>query len=174
MADRLGDGLRRHGVAAGIKPQYGIAAALALAFTVSVFANLTAGLAVFTTLSFLEILQFGGGAVTFMKLAGLLLFLSWVASASSGVRSATANLISMSPALVVALVAFVSWSALSIAWSTVRGLAVTTSYSYLLDMLLIPIMVYAVRNRRQVQIIIAAFVLGAVLSGAYGSSTRCR
>ncbi len=157
------------GIAAGIKPQYGIAAALALAFTVSVFANLTAGLAVFTTLSFLEILQFGGGAVTFMKLAGLLLFLSWLASASSSsIRSATANLVSLYPALVIALVAFVSWSALSIAWSTQRGLAVTTSYSYLLDMLLIPIMVYAVRNQRQVQIIIAAFVLGAVVSGAYG------
>jgi putative inorganic carbon (HCO3(-)) transporter len=156
------------GIVAGVKPAYGIAGALAVSFMVGVFANLTAGVALFTTLSFLDVLQFGGGALTFMKLAGLLLFLSWFARASSAPRNTTRALMAEQPALVVAVIVFLSWTALSLAWATSRSSATTQTYSLVLDSLLIPIVFAAVNDRRDALIIVVAFIIGAVGSGAYG------
>jgi O-antigen ligase len=156
------------GIAAGVKPAYGIAGALAISFTVAVFANLTVGVALFTTLSFLDVLQFGGGAVTFMKLAGLLLFLSWFARASSAPRRTTRALMTEHPAIVVSVIVFLAWSALSMAWATSRSSVTTETYSLLLDSLLIPIVFAAVNERRDVVLIVIAFIIGAIGSAAYG------
>ena len=68
------------GVAAGVAPRYGVAAALGLTFAVAVIANVTLGMFLFTILSFLEIVNAGSGAVSFIKLAGLILFVSWFAA----------------------------------------------------------------------------------------------
>jgi len=156
------------GITSGVSPKYGIAFALALAFTVSVFADLTVGVTLFAVLSFLDVLQVGGAAVSFMKVAGLLLFLSWFARASTQRRVATGRLVAAHPAMVACLVGYVGWSALSAAWAYSPHDALTTSYRYGLDFLLVPIVFSAVRDREQAKAVIAGFIIGAVGSGAYG------
>jgi O-antigen ligase len=156
------------GVAAGVSPKYGLAVALGLGFTVAVFADLTVGVALFTALSFLDVLNVGGAAVSFMKVAGLLLFLSWIARATTEGRRFTARLVAQHPWLVVWSVALVAWSAISAAWAESPGDAVTTAYRYSLDLLLIPIVFSAVRERKQAHIVVAAFIIGAAGSTLYG------
>src|ERR1700733_2359320 len=67
------------GVAAGVAPRYGVAGALSVTFAVAVIADVTLGVFLFTILSFLEVVNAGHGAVSFIKIAGLILFVSWFA-----------------------------------------------------------------------------------------------
>ena len=67
------------GFAAGVQPELAIAASFALAFVVIVIADLARGWSLFTFLAFLEIVPFGGPALSFTKLLGLLLLISWLA-----------------------------------------------------------------------------------------------
>ena len=156
------------GLAAGISPKYGVAGALGLAFVVAVFADVTAGMALFTVLSFLDLLSVGGAAVSFMKVAGLLLFVSWLASSATGARRTISAVTERHPALIFSLVAFIGWNAVSAVWAASSGDALTTVYRYLLEVLLIPIMYGAVRERRHAYTIVAAFLVGAVFSSVYG------
>src|SRR5437763_2834801 len=71
------------GVLSGISPTYGAAAACGIAFAAVVLADATIGLVLFTVLSFLDVLRSGGAGGSFMKMAGLLLFASWLASATT-------------------------------------------------------------------------------------------
>src|SRR5271154_4678087 len=66
------------GLLAGVHPLLGVSAALAVAFTVVTLSNLTAGVVLFTVLSFLDVFSAtSSGAASFMKVAGALLFGSW-------------------------------------------------------------------------------------------------
>ncbi|HUJ35342.1 MAG TPA: O-antigen ligase family protein [Solirubrobacteraceae bacterium] len=156
------------GVTAGVDPKYGIAAVLALVFTVVVLANLTVGLAMFAALSFLDILNIGGPAVSFMKVAGLIIFVSWLARASTDSRRRARALVGEHPWMVAALVGLVAWSALSAAWAASPGDALITTYRYALDFLLIPIAYAAIREPKHAHVVIAGFLIGAVVSAAYG------
>jgi O-antigen ligase len=156
------------GVLAGMNPKYGIAAAVGIAFVAIVIENTTVGLILFTFLSFLEVLRSGGAGGSFMKVAGLLLFASWVANAQTRGRRTGASLYETTPTLVIAGVFLVAWSAMSVAWAESAGSAVTATYRYLLNLLLIPIVFTSVRSRKHVLWFAAAFVLGAVVSAAYG------
>src|SRR5687768_1871445 len=72
------------GVLAGINPKYAIAGAFGLAFVMLVLVDLTFGLCAFTFLSFLELLLVSEDrSFSFLKVAGFLLLLSWVASIST-------------------------------------------------------------------------------------------
>jgi O-antigen ligase len=156
------------GVTAGVSPKYAIVGALGLGFVVAVFSDLTAGVALFTVLSFLDLLTVGGAAVSFMKVAGLLLFMSWVARQATGARQAVSTIIGRHPAMICAIVAFLGWNAISAAWARTPGDALLTVYRDSLVMLLIPIMISAVRERKHVHLIVAAFLVGAVFSSVYG------
>lgn len=156
------------GVTSGVSPKYGFAAVLALIFTAVVLANLTVGLALFAALSFLDVLNVGGSAVSFMKVAGLLVFLSWLARASTESRQRTRAFVAEHPVMVAGMVGLVAWSFISATWAESPSTALSGGYRYMLDLLLIPIAFSAIRDRRDAQIVAAGFVLGAVLSGAYG------
>ena len=71
------------GVLAGIDPAYGLAAAIGIAFTAVVIGDASIGTILFTILSFLDIVNSGGPEASFMKVAGLLLFASYLASAAT-------------------------------------------------------------------------------------------
>lgn len=156
------------GLAAGISPKYGIAGALGLAFVVAVLVNLTTGMALFTALSFVDLLSGGGAAVSFMKVAGVLLLMSWVASKATGARQTVSTVVERHPAMTCSIIAFLGWNAVSAVWAESSGDALMAVYRYLLVMLLIPIMVSAVRERKHVYTVVAAFLLGAVFSSVYG------
>lgn len=155
------------GVTAGVDPKYGVAGALGLAFVVAVFADLTAGVALFTVLSFLATLS-GGNAVSFTKGAGLLLFMSWMASQATAARKTVTSVIARHPAMICSIVAFLGWNAVSAAWAASPGSALAEVYRYILVLLLIPIMYSAVRERKHVQMVVAAFLIGAAFSAVYG------
>ncbi len=156
------------GVAAGIQPRLGVAAALGLGFAVVVVADVTIGLFLFTMLSFLEVVNAGSGAVSFIKVAGLILFLSWFAAQATRSHRESRSLFASSPGVAIAVVAFLSWSAISIAWAVDSGTAASSTSRFLLDALLFPIVFGAIRRREHFTWIVAAFVLGAVISAVIG------
>lgn len=156
------------GVAAGIQPRLGVAAALGVTFAAAVIADVTVGLFLFTILSFLEVVNAGSGAVSFIKVAGLILFLSWFAAQATRSRRETRSLFASSPGIAFAVVGFVSWSALSVAWAESSGTAIGSTSRFVLDALLFPIVFGAIRRREHFQWIVAAFVFGAVMSAVIG------
>jgi len=156
------------GLAAGVEPRLGVAAALGIGFAVAVLADVTVGLFLFTILSFLEVVNAGSGAVSFIKVAGLILFVSWVAAQATRSRRQSRSLLASSPVLTMAVVAFVAWSAISVAWADSSGTAVSSTSRFLLDVLLFPIVFGAIRQRDQFRWIVAAFVIGAVMSAVVG------
>lgn len=156
------------GIAAGVQPRLGVAAALGLTFAVAVLANLTLGVFLFTLLSFLEVVNAGSGALSFVKLAGLILFLSWFAAQTTRSRGESRSFLDSSPVLGAAVIAFVSWSAMSIAWADSSGTAFSSTYRFLLDVLLFPIVFGAIRRREDFRLMVWAFVIGAVISSAIG------
>jgi O-antigen ligase len=156
------------GVAAGVSPKYGLLAPVGLAFVVIVFADLVLGIAIFAALSFLDVLAVGGAAVSFDKVAGLLLFLSWGVRQATASRSGSRDILRRHPALFVSLIAFIAWSLMSALWATNQGVAIEEAYRIGLDALLIPIIYTAVNSRRDLQTIIIGYLIGAGVSAIYG------
>ena len=64
------------GVLAGYDPKLAVVATFAVAFVLITLANLTVGLALFATLSFVDTILPTGGIISVPKLMGLLLLLS--------------------------------------------------------------------------------------------------
>ncbi len=153
---------------AGVDPRLGVATGLGLAFTACVVVDITAGLVLFTVLSFLDVINIGGAAVSFMKVAGLLLFVSWVARTATSPRRDATTLLAGYPGLVAACVVLVAWSALSFTWAESHGNAVTTTNRFLLDALLFAIVLAAVRRREHLRWVLGGFIIGADLSAIYG------
>ena len=105
------------GVAAGVAPRYGVAGALGVTFAVAVVANVTLGMFLFTMLSFLETVNAGSGALSFIKLAGLILFVSWFAAQATRSQRESRSLLASSPEVAIPVILFVSWSVISIVWA---------------------------------------------------------
>jgi len=155
------------GVTAGVQPKLGLEIAIGLAFSVTVLASLIWGLALFTILSFLEVINTGGAALSFMKVAGLLLFMSWFVRSATE-RERARSLAEEQPALVIGAIALVSWSAISIAWAQSTSATATATERYLLNILLLPIVFGAIRRREHLIAVVAAFFFGAAFSAVYG------
>ncbi|MFL5863020.1 MAG: O-antigen ligase family protein [Solirubrobacteraceae bacterium] len=157
------------GLAAGINPRIGIGLALGAAFALVTISDVTAGLVLFTTLSFLGVINSAsGGSASFIKVAGLLLFGSWYAQRLVGTGRTREAVARIPTNLLFCLVALATWSAISVTWAETSGVALTSTMSYVLNMLLFPIVMVAVRRREHLYWVLAAFVLGAVISTAYG------
>jgi O-antigen ligase len=155
------------GLLAGMHPAYGLAAAGGVTFAVVVLMDLTFGVVLFTGLSFLDVLS-GSGSFSGTKVIGLVLFVSWLAKVAIRRGAGVAEFVSENPGLVFALAAMLGWCALSFAWAESPSTALSGTSRYALDMLLLPILCAAIRTRQQVIWVVVAFVVGAVISGAYG------
>jgi hypothetical protein len=157
------------GLAAGIKPSIGVALAVGAAFSLVTISDVTAGLVLFTILSFLDVLNSSSsGSASFIKVAGLLLFGSWYAQRLVGTASTRAAVGRIPANITVCVVALALWSALSVTWAESSGAAVTATLSFVLNMLLLPIVMVAVRRREHLYWVLAAFLAGAIISTAYG------
>ena len=156
------------GIVAGVDPMYGLMVPLGIAFSAAVIANVTVGLFLFTFLAWLNAITKGGTAVSGAKVAGLLLFISWFAAKSIRPDPDARPLSQAHPGVTVAAVVLATWSALSVVWAHNRGAAVTSTYQLVLDMLLFPIIFYAIRRREHFLWILAAFALGAFVSTLIG------
>jgi O-antigen ligase len=158
------------GLLAGINPMLGISAAFGLAFAVATVADLTVGVVLFIFLSFLEVINSGSGA-SITKLAGLVLFGSWFATAAHTQARGTGARRAALTSLAVACVALLGWSAISATWAESAGTALSSTERYGLNILLIPIVLTAVRRREHVIWVVAAFVAGAVFATVDGFLT---
>ncbi len=155
------------GLLAGLDPAYAAIAALGLGFVVLVLADLTIGLCIFTVISFLDLLPFGGVTLTFAKAAGLLLAISWLATLTTS-SAARSDFFAAHPAVSYVLFAFLSWTALSIVWAEDPGAGFESFYRYGLNIVLLLIVFTAVQRSRHAIWVVGAFLVGALISALYG------
>src|SRR5207245_2907890 len=109
------------GMAAGIDPRIAVVAAIGLAFVVLVMADLTIGLCLFAVVAFLDVLpHLGGSVVSFTKIVGFLLAISWLAKVSSSDDSRN-DFLAAHPTFSYVLVLFIGWAAVSLTWAEKPG-----------------------------------------------------
>lgn len=156
------------GLVVGISPKYAIEGVLGIGFVFLVFADLAAGVAVFAALSFLSDITSGSSALSFDKVLGILLIASWLARRSTSASTDARTIIGNHPRLFAAIVAFLAWSALSAVWAVSSGTAFSYVFVDVLDLLLIPVVYGAVNSRRDAYVIVAGFLVGAIVTALYG------
>src|SRR5919201_3513260 len=148
------------GLAAGIDPRLAIAAAIGLGFVVLVMGDLTIGLCLFAVVAFLDVLpHLGGSALSFTKLVGFLLAISWLAKVSSDTDSRN-DFLAAHPTFTYVLALFVAWIALSLTWAESSGAGMTPLMRYALNMILFLIVFTAVRTPRALAWTVGAYVAG--------------
>lgn len=155
------------GIPAGLNPVAVIGGAAAAVFVGLILSDVTVGLLCFGLVAFFESLPGVSGTVSAAKLAGVLVALSWLATLA--IRSTVRRgFIASHPTLTFAVVAFLGWSAISLAWAKQPSVGVTSITRYGLNLLLLPIVYAAIRNRRHVLWLVGILVAGAALSALYG------
>lgn len=156
------------GAATGLDPRIGLAAAIGLAFVVLVLGDLTLGLCLFAVVAFLDVLpHLGGSALSFTKLVGLLLAVSWLAKISTS-RDTRNDFLAAHPTFTYVLAVFVGLAALSLTWAEDPGVGQTPLLRYALNLILFLIVYTAVRTPRHFMWTIGAYVIGAAMAAGYG------
>lgn len=154
------------GLLAGVDPKLAIPASLGVGFVLVVFADLTAGLALFAFLSFLELLG-QSSVLTVGKVGGLLLALGWIAFVMTR-HDAKSDFLAVYPGMAMVLGLFLAWVALSALWAETPSVVMGAFVRYLLNVVLVMIVFTAVRDKRQATLVIAGFVVGATAASFYG------
>lgn len=155
------------GALAGYDPKLAIAAALGLAFVLLALGDLAIGVACFAFLTFVELAPLGGPAVSFAKVAGLTLAISWLAViAAEG--SLDRLLPHRHPMMTAALGLFLAWAALSLLWAEDSAQALTSVGRYALNIAVIPIAFTAIREPRHLRWVAIGLIAGAVVAAGYG------
>lgn len=154
------------GLTAGVRPELAIVAALTVAFVILVIADLIWGLAAFTFIAFLEIVPYGGPALSFSKVLGLLLLISWLAVMTTQ-REISVDKGVVWPASVL-LVGFLAWIALSTTWAEDPGTAVSAVLRFGLNAMMFVIVLTSIRERSAHARLLGAFVAGAAVAAVYG------
>ena len=157
------------GVLAGVDPRIAVAAAIGLGFVVLVMADLTIGLCLFAVIAFLDVLPaLGGSLVSFSKVVGFLLAISWLAKVSSTEEDARNDFLAAHASFTYVLALFVGWVALSITWGEATSEGWTPLMRYALNLILFLIVYSAVRTSRQAKWVFGAYVGGAAVAAGYG------
>jgi O-antigen ligase len=152
------------GVAAGYNPKYALAGAFALAFVAIVMVDVTLGLCAFTFLSFLELLLVTEDkSFSFLKVAGFLLMISWLAHISTR-RDRSESFVSEHPQFTFILLGFLTWAMVSASWAEVPGQAIDTASRYFQNMILFLIVYTAIRERKHAVWVAWAWLLGATFA----------
>lgn len=154
------------GVVAGHSPGLGVALAGALVFAMIVMWDLALGVCLFLLVTFLDVVSRNQN-LSLTKGAGAVLAFSWLATIATR-RGTRRNLTAQAPRLAAALLAFVVWSSISAFWAESPGAAFKSTFRFALDVMLIPIVFTAVRERKHVVWIFGVFVVGALLSVVWG------
>ena len=152
------------GVAAGYNPKYALAGVFALAFVAVVLVDVTFGLCAFTFLSFLELLLVTDDkSFSFLKVAGFLLMISWLAHISTR-REKDESFVAQHPQFTFILVLFLTWAVLSSAWAENPGRSLDTASRYFQNMILFLIVYTAVRERKHATWVAWAWLAGATVA----------
>ena len=156
------------GIVVGRNPPVGVGLALAIVFVLVVVWDLAFGVCAFLLLAFLDVVS-RNADLSLTKVAGALLAAAWVAAMATRGESRR-SFLSAQPWLVVVLVVFLAWSGLSAIWAEDPAAAFRSTVRFALNAMLIPIVFWAVRDRRHVLWIVAVFIVGAQLSVVWGMS----
>ena len=155
------------GVLAGAKPEYGLLAAVGLVVAGVVIADVTIGFVLFTAVSFLDVLS-AGGSFSGTKVIGIVVAGSWLAQMATRHKGRVRPFMAENRALAIAMTGLLAWAAISFAWAQYPSTALGGAGRYGLEMILLPMGYAAMRERRHLNWVIAAFVFGAAFSAAYG------
>lgn len=156
------------GLLAGLDPRIAIAAAIGLAFVVLVIGDLTFGLCLFAVVSFLDLLpDLGGSLLSFSKIVGLLIAVSWLAKVST-TTDARNDFLAAHPVFAYVLGLFLGFTALSLTWAEDAAAGRTSLMRYALNAILFLIVYTAVRTPKQFAWTIGAYIGGASIAAAYG------
>jgi O-antigen ligase len=157
------------GLIAGYSPPAAIGLTLGLVFLTIAMADLTAGICVFAVLTFLDSLLAGQaqGALSAPRLLGIVLMLSWLAIVTAGEREQRERIFSH-PGFLFVLILLIAWTAVSALWAEAPLAALDAATRYLPNAFLFLIVYAGVRDTRQLEWVLGAFVLGALISAVYG------
>jgi len=156
------------GAAAVGSPLLVLVGTLGLLFVALAFQNLSAGLAMFTVLTFLEqIPTVSSAGLTLAKLGGGVLAIAWllaVAKPASGVPF----LGQRHPVLAYSALVLLGWTFASMLWAPNPSVAALTGLRLGQGILLLFIVFAAVSERRHLTWVVYAFVAGAALTAVIG------
>ncbi len=153
---------------AGIEPKLAVGAALGIAFALITLANLPIGVAAFTLVMFFELSPIAGGsALSFTKLAGAILVISWIASFTTRIHGQN-TLWNRHPILSFAIVAFCAWVSLSFLWAEDPTVVPPETLRLLLTAALFLILYEAIRTPQHIRMVLGAFITGATFAALYG------
>lgn len=159
------------GVGAVRLPVLALTVPFAALFVWLCFQNLSAGLAVFTTLTFFE--EFGAvgaGSLSAIKAAGLILAFAWVVQLLDRRRD-TPFLLTDRPWLAWSIVALLFVGAASSLWAGDSEDATDAAIRLLQVVVLVFVAYSAVRGAADLRRVLLAFTGGALLAGAVGLAT---
>jgi putative inorganic carbon (HCO3(-)) transporter len=155
------------GVAAGISPVVVISGALGAVFVALVLSDVTVGFLCFGLLSYFEVLPGVSGNVSAAKIAGTVVVLSWLATIAVR-REIRHSFFSAHAALATTGIVFVAWCLVSMSWAKSSSAALTAISSWVLSLLLLPIVFTAIRKREHVRWLLITLIVGAALAALYG------
>jgi O-antigen ligase len=156
------------GILAGLDAGAAILAAFGLAFLLLALSDLTLGLIMFVQVAFLEAAVVLGPVLSFGKLAGLLLAISWVATISTQNAGRSANFFTAHPGAVYLLAIFLCWATISVTWAENTNDSLLDLTRYLPNLALFLIVFTAVQTRKQAAWVFGAFIAGTGLTAVYG------
>lgn len=148
------------GVGSVAAPPVAVVVAVGVVFATVAFRNLAAGLALFTVLTFFDrATALSTSGLSPVKLTGLALALIWALVAINRVGDVPL-LIREYPKFAFATIAFAGWALASALWAEDSQRAVSTAFRLVLSAVLVFIVFSALRERKHVHWIVAAFVIG--------------
>lgn len=150
------------GVAAVVSPVAAVAGAAALLFVTVAFYDLAAGVALFTTLTFLESLPGVGDGLGAVKLGGLVLVLAALR------RSGAPFLLKERPALAYVATFFAGWAVASSLWAEDVARAGGDGLRLVLNVALVFVVFAAVRDARDARLIVWGYLAGGAAAAVVG------
>ncbi len=155
------------GLLAVRSPGLAIGFAVALTFVSLMLADISTGFLLFTFVAFLEVLPGVGGGVSFAKLAGMILLLSWLATMTIAGRERR-SFLSDHPLATAVTVMFLVWTVASTIWAEAPAAVFDACFRYAPNLLLLPIAYTALGRRRDMTRFSLVFVGAALISAVYG------
>jgi O-antigen ligase len=156
------------GAGAVYSPLFVVAVTLGVAFVVLALRSLIGGLVLFTVLIFFErITAITGSGVTFAKLGGVVLAVSWLLHVIKRERAA-AVLAKDHPLLGSLAVLLVVWTFSSLLWAVKVGVAASDAFQVAQEVLFLFIVYSAITEPRHLRWLLWAFIGGATATAVVG------
>jgi O-antigen ligase len=156
------------GAGAVYSPLFVVAATLGLAFVVVALRSLIGGVVLFTILIFFErITAITGSGVTFAKLGGVVLAVSWLLHVIKR-EGAAAVLVKDHPLLGSLAVLLVGWTFCSLAWAVNVGVGASDAFQVAQEVLFLFIVYSSITEPRHLRWLLWAFIGGATATALVG------